>query len=416
MNKEKISKRSLILAWGLYDLANQFFALNIISLYFVRWVTIEKGLPEIFYSIAFGISTFLVAVSTPILGIISDLLNRRMPFLIILTLLSIIFTMILGISKNVIVALIFFAIANFGCQAAIVFYNALLPNIASRDKIGIVSGFGRMLGYSGALLALYLIKPIVLKSGYQATFFPTSILFLIFALPCMIFIKDKNPTKVKVNLLSFFKKEKALAIFNTLKTVFSNRENPDLINFLKACFFGLCTVNVIIIFMSVYATSVFKLSESQVINLIAFSTLFAILGSLLSGYVSDRIGARRSIRVIFILWMLCLAMGALAKHATLYWIVGSLVGLSLGSTWTVLRAFAVQLVPVERMGEVFGLFNLVSYLSAIVGSLSWGLILLVLLPLGEIRYRMALFSLNVFFFVGFIFLLRIPQRKTAKDA
>jgi UMF1 family MFS transporter len=414
MNKQKIKQNALILAWGLYDLANQFFALNIVSLYFVRWVTIERNLPEIFYSIAFGISTFLVAVSTPILGAISDLLNRRMVFLIPLTLLSIIFTMILGISENIIVALIFFAIANFGCQAAIVFYNALLANIAPKDKIGLVSGFGRMLGYSGALLALYLIKPVVLKSGYQATFFPTGILFLIFALPCMILIKDKNSSKAEINLFSFFNKEKILKIFGAFKTTLFHSRNPDLVNFLKASFFGLCAVNVVIMFMSVYATLVFKLTETQVINLVGFSTLFAILGSFISGYISDCIGARKSLEAIFILWMLALTLGAWAKDVTLYWFVGSLVGLTLGSIWTVLRALAVRLVPVEKMGEIFGLFNLVAYLSSIVGSLFWGLILLLLSFLEATGYRLAFFSLNLFFLLGFVFLRRFPGEEIKK--
>ncbi|MFH0913409.1 MAG: MFS transporter, partial [Candidatus Omnitrophota bacterium] len=189
-SSQKLKNLSLILSWALYDLANQFFALNVISLYFVRWLTIERQSPEILYSIAFVISTFFVAVSAPILGAISDITARRKPFLIYLTLLSIIFTMVLGVSKNIFLGLLFFIIANFGCQTAIVFYNALMVNIAPRGKIGLVSGFGKMMGYSGAVLALYLIKPIVLERGYQATFFPTGILFLIFSLPCLLFIKD----------------------------------------------------------------------------------------------------------------------------------------------------------------------------------------------------------------------------------
>ncbi|MBU4376486.1 MAG: MFS transporter, partial [Candidatus Omnitrophica bacterium] len=199
-------------------MANQFFAMNIVSLYFIRWVTIEMGAPEILYSVSFGISMFLVAVSAPILGAISDMTGRRKPFLIWLTLLSVIFTMLLGIRQNIFLGLLFFAIANFGCQGAIVFYNALMVNIAPKDKIGLVSGFGRMLGYSGAILALYLIKPIVVKSGYQATFFPTGILFLIFALPCLVFIKDKDP-KRSINLVSFLKKDKIFEIIRRLKEI-----------------------------------------------------------------------------------------------------------------------------------------------------------------------------------------------------
>ena len=140
-NKDKFKKGLLILDWGLYDLANQFFALNVVSLYFVRWLTLEKGMPEILYSLSFGISTFLVAISAPILGAISDLTQRRRPFLVYLTILSVIFTIALGWGKSIFIGLLFFIIANFGCHAAIVFYNALMVNVAPSDKIGLVFRF-----------------------------------------------------------------------------------------------------------------------------------------------------------------------------------------------------------------------------------------------------------------------------------
>lgn len=391
------AKALLILAWGLYDLANQFFALNVVSLYFVRWITMEKRAPEIFYSVAFGISTFFIAFSAPILGNFSDRLNKRMPFLIILTLVSVIFTMILGISENIFVALVFFAIANFGCQAAVVFYNALLADISPKDKIGFVSGFGRTLGYSGALLALCLIKPIVLKGGYRAAFFPTGLLFLIFSLPCMIFIKDKkrqSPQPVKETA------------FLARRKIF---ESPGLSDFLKAAFFSLCVVNAIILFMSVYATKVFKLNEAQIINLIAFSTLFAIAGSFISGYISDLIGSSRSLLAIIVLWEICILTAVFVTEPRLYWLIGCLAGTALGSIWTVSRALAIRIAPQNYIGEVFGLFNLIGYISAIVGSVFWGVVSLALSPLGELGYRITLFSLSIFLVFAFVFLSRLHK-------
>ena len=409
IDRESLNKGFLILSWGLYDMANQFFALNIVSLYFVRWLTLEKKAPEIFYSISFGVSMFFIAIMAPVLGTVSDILNRRRPFLIYLTFLSIVFTMILGISDNILVGLFFFAVANFGCQTAIVFYNALMVNITPRGKVGLVSGFGKMLGYTGALLALYLIKPIVLKSGYQATFLPTGILFFVFALPCLLFVKDKGE-KRNVDLISFFKGRKIIEIFKSLKAVgFNSQMLPGLPDFLKASFFGLCAVNVIILFMSVYATRVFGLDEVQIINLIAFSTLFAILGSILSGYISDRVGARLTLITVYLLWVVVFILGASVRSESLYLLVGALVGMVLGATWVVSRALAIELVPVARIGEVFGLFNLVGYLSGIVGALFWGLMLLFLAPLAATGYRIALLSLNLFILLGSFFLLRIPK-------
>jgi len=417
MKNNTLKRTGLVLVWSLYDLANQFFAVNIISLYFVRWLTLEKGAPELFYSVAFGVSMFFIAVSAPILGAFSDARNRRMPYLIRLTLLSVVFTMALGLSENIFVALLFFAIANFGCQTAVIFYNALIVDIAPPGKIGLVSGVGRMLGYSGALLALYLIKPIVLKAGYRATFLPTGILFLLFSLPCMIFIKDKTATATSGPAVSSrSKRQKAVETFGLLKgLIFSSDRFSALANFMKSAFCGLCAVGAVILFMSVYATRVFKLNESQIINLVAFATIFAIAGSIISGYISDRIGPKISLIVTFILWGISIALGAFAVGVGFYWVVGALVGITLGATWVLWRALAVKLVSEERIGEMFGLFNLVGYMASISGALFWGLVTLLLSRIGETGMRLALFSLNLFVALGLIFLLRLPKIKTLRN-
>lgn len=372
-----------ILSWALYDLANQFFALNVVSLYFVRWLTIEHGRPEIFYSISFGVSTFFVAILGLVLGAYSDKIQRRRPFLVFFTLLSVIFTILIGVG-NIWLGLIFFAVANFGCQIAVVFYNAQLSDIAPSDKVGMISGLGRMFAYSGAILALYLVKPVVLRGGYRAAFLPTGLLFLIFSIPCMIFVKDK--ARITFSASGSF---------------------SALWGFLKPLFFVLCAVNAVILFMSVYATRAFGFGEAQIVNLIAFSTVFAVLGSLISGLISDRLGYKRTLCGVFFLWGLCFLTGSLVKNIHLVWLVGALVGLALGSIWVVSRAFVIRLVPHEKIGMVFGLFNLAGYASAIVGALFWGIILLFLKQYGELGYRIALFSLNFFVLFGIIFLLRM---------
>jgi UMF1 family MFS transporter len=319
--------------------------------------------------------------------------------------------MLLGIKDSMLLSLLFFAIANFGCHTATVFYNALMVNIAPKNRIGLISGLGKTFGYIGAILALYLMKPIVLKSGYQATFLPTGILFLVFSLPCLIFIKDRE-TAQKPNLIYFLKKNKILEIFRTLrKTAFGVHALGGLLDFLKAVFFGLCAVNAVVLFMSVYATKVFGMNESGVINLIGFSAIFAIVGSLVSGFISDYLGHRRCLAAVFIFWIICFWIGTFARNLTHYWFVGALVGITLGATWVVSRSLAVSLVPEAQIGEVFGLFNLVGYLSAIVGAIFWGLILLLLYRFGEWGYRIALLSLISFMVPGLIFLLRIPLKE-----
>jgi len=404
-DREKILRGLSVFSWALYDLANQFFALLIVSLYFPRWVSIEKGVPEVFYSLAFGVSMLLVAICAPVLGIISDVKRKHKAFLIFFTLLSIVFTISLSLRINVFLALGFFAIANFGCQEAIIFYNALMIKVAPRGKVGLVSGLGRMFGYSGAVIAIYLSKPVILNAGYRATFLFTGIMFLIFSLPCMIFVRENGDEKGAG--FSRLPEGKIFSdVYGKLKKAFSDiRGITGFMDFLKASFFSLCAVNTVILFMSIYAWKVFGLGADQLIDLIAFSALFAIVGSVLSGFASDFLGYRRFLVGVFFLWMICILGGALVS-LPLLWLVGALLGLSLGSTWVVLRAMVVKLVPEEMMGEAFGIFSLINYLSAVVGPILWGLALLYLSRLGEWGYRLAFLGLILFFMLGVVFLLK----------
>ena len=89
-----------------------------------------------------------------------------------------------------------------------------MVKVAPKKKIGFVSGLGRMFAYIGAILALYLSRPLVLKVGYQPVFVLSGILFLIFSLPAMIFIKDKYiPPEERVKTIHLLKRKNVLHIF-----------------------------------------------------------------------------------------------------------------------------------------------------------------------------------------------------------
>lgn len=398
----------LIICWALYDLANQFFALNVVTMYFPRWLTLEKNAPEIFYSLSFGISMVLVGVCAPFLGTISDMQQKRRVYLINFTVLSVVFTLWLGFLDNVFLALVCFAIANFGCQIAVVFYNALLVHVARKERLGLVSGLGRVFAYTGAILALYFSKPVIAYLGYRATFLMTGVVFLIFALPALLFIREKKNEEAE-RLICFFTKEKLKAIFYRNKSAFfKGTQWEDIPQFLRVFFFGLCAVQTMMLFMAVYASRVFKLSEFELINLIIFSTVFAILGSIIAGLVNDRWGSRKAMTGVFALWALGLLGGAFL-NPPFHWLIGAIIGLALSSTWVVARAWVVRLVPEENIGEVFGLFNFVGYIAGVVGPLFWGMMVFSLSFLGEWGYRLSLLSLLIFVGLAVFHLFKIPN-------
>jgi MFS transporter, UMF1 family len=397
-----------ILSWSLYDFANTIFSMNIISLYFPLWVTVDKEGRDIVYSLALSLSSVMVAVSMPIIGSRCDRLGRRMPLLVALTLLSVISTGLIGIFNQLLPGLLFFALANYGFHAALVPYDALLPAVSRGYSVGKVAGIGVALGYVGAIAGIMMVKPFVSEAGRTSAFIPTALLFLLFSLPCFFLVREEKRNMPGVAWRSL--REELLQI---KVSIASTREHPGLLPFLIANFLYCDAVNTVIAFMSVYAHQVGGFSDAMIRVLLILSTLFAVAGSLAFGWLTERKGAKRALIMVMYLWMACLVVGSANFSPMMFWTIGPLVGIALGGTWVTARALVLDLSPPEKVGEIYGLYNMGGKFGFILGPLVWGALVYLCEGLGTFKYRIALFSL-LFFILGGLYLLRKVPNRTRK--
>ena len=383
--------------------------MNIVSFYFVLWLTVERNCPELYYSLALGISIFLAAVLMPFLGEVSDKLKIRVPFLIAFTGACVLFTAMLGLVKEIFFALFFFGLANFCYQLAGVVYNSLLPQVSTPQTLGKTSGLGVALGYLGAILGLLLVKPFLALGGKQAAFIPTAALFLLFALPAFIFIKDPpHPRVPRIEL-------QIKSIFARLRTsLFQIRQDKSLVRFLISAFLCLNAVNTIIVFMGVYAKRVINFGDTEIIYFMVVSTAFATFGSYLIGHLTDRWGSRDTLNLVIKLWCLAIFLASLAVSRWMFWIIGPLVGVCLGGTWVAARTMLIELVPQEKIGQMFGLFGLAGRFSSILGPIVWGLIVWIFAGLAQFKYRLAIASVFIFMFAGYLVFQKVddPRKKS----
>lgn len=396
----------------MYDFANTIFAMNVISLYFALWVTVDMQGEDILCSWVLSGSMLLAALCSPIMGTVSDRLGRRMPFLMFFTLTCCSFTALIGLINKLVLGLLFFAIANFCYQTAAIFYNALLPEISAKGQIGRVSGYGVSLGYCGTIAGLLLVRPFVLRYGRQAAFIPTAVFFLLFSLPCFLFVKDRLAERMDgsgIRIIDSFRKIK--------ETLIHIREYPGLFNFLVAAFIALNAINTLMIFMSVYTKKVMGFTDPEIITFYIVSTVFAILGSFVTGFITDRFGSKRILGVVLELWCISILLAAISFSKTAFWVVGPLVGICLGATWTSARVLVVDLSPPQMVGEVFGFYGLVGKSASIIGPIMWGLCIWGFGSLGILKYRLAILGLLLFLGLGFIILQKVPNtiQTVAKD-
>jgi MFS transporter, UMF1 family len=398
--------KRVIASWAFYDFANTIFSMNVISLYFALWVTVDHGGQDIIYSVALSGSMLAVALSVPVYGAISDQTGRRRLPLTILTLISVVATALIGQIDQLLAGIFFFVIANYCYQSAMVFYNGMLPSVAQGSNVGLVSGYGVSLGYLGSIVGLLLVKPFVEAGGRSAAFFPTAAMFLIFAIPCFLFVKDPE---VKTH-----KKVQISQAFHTLKQTLSNaREYKLLLKFILIHFMILDVVNTVIAFMSVYANKVMQFTDAQITTFLISSTAAAMIGSYIIGWLVKHKGTGWSYALVLWLWVAALSIAILSQSQLVFWLVGPLAGMGMGGVWVVSRAYIVELSPPEKLGEFFGLYGLAGKAASILGPLLWGTVVWIFQDTQTFKYRAALTSL-LLITIGTLFLFRSLKRQIAQ--
>lgn len=414
------------LSWIIYDFANTIFSMNVVSMYFSTWIVVDLAYGDQYVSFANSFSMILVAITLPILGEISDRFHKKMPFLITYTLMCITFTALIGLVgynihdnyAKVIWAIICFIVANYSYQGGLVFYNAMLPYVCTERSIGRVSGYGVAFGYLGSILGLIMVLPFVqgklfgLKiaflhaGGSIASFIPTAVLFLIFSIPTFLFVRDPQ-----VNVKYIKKKLEIKTSFKKVWDGISNtRKYPGVTRFLIAKLFYEDAIQTVIIFMAVYAQKVMGFTKESTSGFFIAIIPFAIIGSAVFGILTDHYGPKKTLSIVLTGWILSLFFITLTMKIWVFWIIGALVGVFMGSTWTSARPLLISLVPKEMLGEFFGLYSLSGKLAAVFGPLVWAVVVNIFSSYGDIiKYKAAIAVLTILILIGLIILQKVPH-------
>ena len=193
-------------------------------------------------------------------------------------------------------------------------------------------------------------------------------------------------------------------------TLLNTKRYPGLLPFLVANFIYCDAVNTVIAFMSVYAYQVMGFSDSMIRIFLVVSTVFAIAGSLIFGWTTDHLGAKRTLVIVLYVWIFGLVVAIVSFSPFVFWMVGPIVGVALGGTWVSARALVVDLSPPEQIGEIYGLYNMGGKFGFIIGPLVWGTIVWAFGGLGVIKYRIAIGSLLLFLIGGLYLLRKVPEK------
>ncbi|MEC8875091.1 MAG: MFS transporter [Candidatus Thermoplasmatota archaeon] len=433
--KESITTKTSmfsIVSWAFYDLGNTIFSILIVSFYFSLWVVSDSiGGTDSDYAYANSMSMLLVFLTAPIIGALSDQARRRMPFLFYTTLMCVAFTALLGYEKSewdkrtiLLVSLGFFIVANYFYQAGLIFYDSTLATISTPGNRGRIGGIGIGIGYVGSLIGLgagyFLIE--ILGFPFQSVFQATAMLFLIFAIPCFIFVKEtpkdnfwpglmvimalllllnswimEGPIRyimILVALICAFGfittpstplfKEGSIqtAISGTFKqlrdTLSMLDQFPGLSRFLVGRLFYTDAANTSITFAAIYVSKEFGMTTAEILVYSLMGVLSSIVSGFLWGYVVDVIGPKYTLNMVLWVWFatftLLISTVWLGLPVWMIWLAPFLAGIALGGTWCADRPYMLVLTPPRYIGQFYGLYSMVGRFATIIGPLSWGII------------------------------------------
>jgi MFS transporter, UMF1 family len=411
--------RGRIVAWTFFDFANTAFSVIIVTVIYSRYFTNHvAGGQRWLWGLAVSLSMIFAAALSPPLGAVADFSRNRKRFLLLFTIACVICTALMFFVHEgmILTGLALFVVANIGFEGGLVFYDAFLPGLTSRNSYGRVSGYGFAMGYVGALAVLLIVMfmlPQAADPDYQfyvrLSFVVAAAFFLVFSLPLFLFVHEPP--------LEFERPQSLLRTgfqraSETFRSLFVRKEHPSIARFLVAFFIYNDGILTIIAFAAIFAEHNLHMSDSAIIAFFAIVQTSAVVGSVFFGIVADKIGPKKTITITLIIWVAIVIGAYFVESIAAFYVVALGAGIAIGSSQSASRSLMALLTPRSREAEFFGFYDgLCGKASAVVGPLVYGI-------LADLtNERLAALAIGVFFLVGLVILQKVeePERRIPRS-
>jgi len=410
-----------LVAWSFYDWANNGFATVIqtfvFAAYFTRRVAADEATGSAQWGMAIGISGLIVAVSGPILGAVADQIGRRKPYIGGFTTLCVVATALLWFvvpsTESVPLALVLVGLGTIGAELAVIYYNAMLPELSPPDRIGRWSGWAWGLGYAGGLLCLVIALVVFVgdnawweldresAANVRATFLLSAAWYFVFALPLLVFVPESSPVR---------KKSWAQATregWQQIRTsVLHVRRYAHIVRFLVARMIYIDGLATLFAFGGVYAAGTFDMNESEVLMFGIALNVTAGLGAVAFGWIDDHVGAKQTILVSLVGLIVPGTLILLVDSQVWFWLLGLLLGIFVGPVQAASRSFLARIAPADLRNEIFGLYALSGKATAFVGPLLVGWI-----SYWASSQRAGMSAIIVLFAIGLVLMRTVPAAR-----
>ena len=378
MENTKLTKQEKY--WILYDVGNSAFVLliaTILPIYF-NYLAELANISEVDYLAYWGyaasITTAIVAIIGPVLGTIVDTKGYKKPIFTISMMVGVLGCALLSVPRNWLIFLAVFVIAKVGYSASLIFYDSMLTDITTPERMDNVSSQGYAWGYIGSCIPFVISLVFVLMYDSIGMSFYTAmtIAFLINALwwlgVTIPLLKTYEQThyveKVEHPIRESFSRLK-----NTFKEV---KKHKKIFLFLLSFFFYIDGVYTIIDMASAYGTAL-GLDTTGLLLALLVTQIVAFPFALLFGYLSKKFDTEKLLQVMIIAYT-CIALFAVQLDQQWeFWLLAVCVGMFQGGIQALSRSYFAKIIPPEKSGEFFGIFDICGKGASFVGTSLVGL-------------------------------------------
>jgi len=419
-------------AWYLYDFGNSAYAavvlLAVYSAYFQGQV-VGGAEGSRLWGLAVGIAMLVVAIISPILGTIADFAGSKKRFLLFFTAMACIFTASLFFARPgaVVVGMSLFILAEIGYRAAQVYYNGLLPEIATPEEMGRISGTGWAIGTAGGVVCLLLILPLIVFVGgtfvVRLSLVITAVFFAVWAAPLFLFLKERAPRQSLPAGENYVR----LAFKRLWKTIKTASQFREFTKFIVAFLIYNDGVIMALDFAAIIGAVLFGLDQQMLIIFVILVQVTNVAGAYLFGILVDRIGGKRTLILSLLLMIGVVIWLYFNQTQTGFFLIGAAAGVAMAGAQSVSRTMVATFAPPGQSAEFYGFFAVAGRTSSFIGPAVYGMIAaeaalwfqaqgqeaVIAEQSGQ---RLAILSIAAFLLAGLVILAFVDEGKAQESA
>ncbi len=391
--------------WILYDVGNSAFILLFTTIIPIMFNSLAKGhLKDSTYLAYWGYAvtiSILTALVGPYFGALADKFSLRKRFFIVFMTLGALGCFLFPFTDSWMVFLALVIISKVGFNGSLVFYDSMLIDITSEDRMDNVSSLGFAYGYIGSVIPFVISILISVKHealgigmdlAMKMVFTINALWWILFTLPLL-----------KVYRQKYVRTEEETDKMHLLQTFEKIRGDRKIYMFLFAFLFYIDGVYTIISMATAYGTSL-GLSSNGLILALLVTQLVAFPCAIYFGKISKKYETGVLIKICIFAYLLISIYAIFLNNIVQFWILAVSVGMFQGAIQALSRSYYAKIIPKENSGEYFGIYDVFGKGAAIIGTL---VVSLVTQATGN--QHLSISTLSIMFLIGIVLFFKTDK-------